>query len=190
GRHTRFSRDWSSDVCSSDLTLGEDALSDVRVIFRQAQDPAGGNHWGSRLVFAEDGKLFVTLGDRFDQRDRAQDLDSHFGKIVRIAPDGSVPEDNPFVGREGALPETWSIGHRNVQGAARHPQTGQLWTSEHGARGGDEINIPLPGRNYGCSVITHGVDYSGAKIGVGSGKEGMEQPVLHWTPSIAPSGLA
>ncbi len=171
-------------------SLGDDALADVRVIFRQAQDAPGGNHWGSRLVFAKDGRLFVTLGDRYDQRDRAQDLTSHFGKIVRIEPDGSIPPDNPFVGRQDALPEIWSIGHRNVQGAALHPQTGRLWTSEHGARGGDEINIPLPGRNYGWPVITHGVDYSGAKIGVGSAKEGMEQPVLHWTPSIAPSGLA
>src|SRR5690606_25172802 len=170
--------------------LGDGSLEDVKVVFRQAQDPPGGNHWGSRLVFARDGRLFVTLGDRFNHRDRAQDLDSHLGKIVRIEPDGSIPKDNPYAGRQGALPEIWSIGHRNVQGAALHPQTGRLWTSEHGARGGDEVNIPLPGRNYGWPVITHGVDYSGAKIGIGSEKEGMEQPVLDWTPSIAPSGLA
>jgi len=171
-------------------TLNDASLADVRVIFRQAQDPPGGNHWGSRLVFARDGNLFVTLGDRFEFRDRAQDLDSHFGKIVRIAADGSVPPDNPFVKRPGALPEIWSLGHRNLQGAALNPTTGELWTSEHGARGGDEINIPQAGRNYGWPVITHGVDYSGAKIGVGSEKEGLEQPVLQWTPSIAPSGLA
>ena len=171
-------------------TLGDAALADVRVIFRQAQDPPGGNHWGSRLVFARDGNLFVTLGDRFDFRERAQDLGSHFGKVVRIAADGSVPPDNPFVNRPGALPEIWSLGHRNLQGAALPPTPGALWTSEHGARGGDEINIPQAGRNYGWPVITHGVDYSGAKIGVGSEKEGLEQPVLHWTPSIAPSGLA
>ena len=130
------------------------------------------------------------MRDRFEFRERAQDLDSHFGKIVRIAPDGTVPTDNPFVNKPGALPEIWSIGHRNLQGAALHPATGRLWTSEHGARGGDEINIPQAGRNYGWPVITHGVDYSGAKIGVGSEKAGLEQPVLHWTPSIAPSGLA
>jgi glucose/arabinose dehydrogenase len=170
--------------------LDKDALGDVRIIFRQAQDPPGGNHWGSRLVFARDGNLFVTLGDRFNHRDRAQDLDNHFGKIVRIGPEGSIPADNPFARKAGALPEIWSFGHRNLQGAALNPATGQLWTSEHGAQGGDEINIPQAGGNYGWPVITHGVDYSGAKIGIGSEKEGMEQPVLHWTPSIAPSGLA
>jgi aldose sugar dehydrogenase len=170
--------------------LDKDALGDVRIIFRQAQDPPGGNHWGSRLVFARDGNLFVTLGDRFNHRDRAQELDNHFGKIVRIGPEGSIPADNPFVRKAGALPEIWSFGHRNLQGAALNPATGELWTSEHGAQGGDEINIPRAGGNYGWPVITHGVDYSGARIGVGSEKEGMEQPVLHWTPSIAPSGLA
>ena len=168
--------------------LEGEALSGVKVIFRQAQDPPGGNHWGSRLVFAQDGKLFVTLGDRFNHRDRAQDLTSHFGKIVRIAADGSVPADNPFVKTPNALPEIWSIGHRNLQGAVLDPRTGRLWTSEHGAQGGDEINIPEAGKNYGWPVITHGVDYSGATIGIGSEKAGMEQPVLHWTPSIAPSG--
>jgi glucose/arabinose dehydrogenase len=170
--------------------LTNDSLSDVKVIFRQAQDPPGGNHWGSRLVFAPDGKLFITLGDRYDQRDRAQDLTSHFGKTVRINPDGTVPQDNPFVKTPGALPEIWSIGHRNMQGAALNPATGRLWTTEHGAQGGDEINTPQAGLNYGWPVITHGVDYSGAPIGIGSEKPGMEQPVLHWTPSIAPSGLA
>ena len=170
--------------------LQAEELTEVKIIFRQAQDPPGGNHWGSRLVFAPDGKLFVTLGDRFDQRDRAQDLDSHFGKIVRIEADGAVPGDNPFVKTSGALPEIWSIGHRNLQGAALNPATGRLWTTEHGAQGGDEINTPAAGKNYGWPVITHGVDYSGARIGIGSEKAGMEQPVLHWTPSIAPSGLA
>ena len=167
-----------------------ESLSDVRIIFRQAHDPAGGNHWGSRLVFAPDGMLFITLGDRYQYRDRAQDLNSHFGKIVRIAPDGAVPGDNPFVKTAGALPEIWSIGHRNLQGAALNPATGRLWTSEHGAQGGDEVNTPAAGRNYGWPLITHGVDYSGAPIGSGSERAGLEQPVLHWTPSIAPSGLA
>ena len=170
--------------------LEGEALSEVKVIFRQAQDPPGGSHWGSRLVFARDGRLFITLGDRFNHRDRAQDLSSHFGKVVRIGPDGSIPADNPFVQSANALPEIWSIGHRNLQGAALDPATGRLWTTEHGAQGGDEINIPAAGRNYGWPVITHGVDYSGARIGIGSEKTGMEQPVLHWTPSIAPSGLA
>ncbi|MGE0798397.1 MAG: PQQ-dependent sugar dehydrogenase [Lautropia sp.] len=166
------------------------ALADVRVIFRQAQGGSGGNHWGSRLVFARDGTLFVTLGDRYEFRDRAQDLTSHYGKVVRINPDGSVPRDNPYVGRAGALPEIWSIGHRNLQGAALHPVTGQLWTHEHGAQGGDEINRPEAGKNYGWPVITHGVDYSGAPIGIGTAAPGLEQPLLHWTPSIAPSGMA
>lgn len=170
--------------------LDEETLRDVTVIFRQAQDPGGGNHWGSRLVFAPDGTLFVTLGDRFNYRDQAQQLGSHLGKIVRVRPDGTVPADNPFVGVADAQPEIWSFGHRNVQGAALHPATGRLWTSEHGARGGDEINIPAAGRNYGWPVITHGVDYSGAPIGIGSASSGMEQPVWQWTPSIAPSGLA
>jgi glucose/arabinose dehydrogenase len=170
--------------------LRGDSLENVRVIFRQAQGGSGGNHWGSRLVFARDGNLFVTLGDRGEFRQRAQDLTSHFGKLVRIAPDGSVPRDNPFVGRTDALPEIWSIGHRNMQGAALHPVTGQLWTHEHGAQGGDEINRPEAGKNYGWPVITHGVDYSGAPIGIGTSAPGMEQPLWHWTPSIAPSGMA
>ena len=170
--------------------LDEETLRDVTVIFRQAQDPTGGNHWGSRLVFAPDGSLFVTLGDRFNYRDQAQQLGSHLGKIVRVRPDGTVPADNPFVGVADAQPEIWSFGHRNVQGATLNPATGRLWTSEHGARGGDEINIPAAGRNYGWPVITHGVDYSGAPIGIGSAGPGMEQPVWQWTPSIAPSGLA
>jgi aldose sugar dehydrogenase len=170
--------------------LGEDGLEGVAVIFRQMPKVGGANHWGSRLVFARDGTLFVTLGDRFSYRERAQDLGAHLGKIVHINPDGSVPKDNPFVGRAGALPEIWSLGHRNVQGAALHPATGALWEVEHGARGGDEINIPEAGKNYGWPVITYGVDYSGAKIGEGTAKPGMEQPIYYWDPSIAPSGMA
>ena len=164
-------------------------LEDVRVIFRQEPAASGGLHFGSRLAFAKDGTLFVTLGERF-QRDYAQDLSRHWGKVIRINPDGSVPRDNPFVGREGALPEIWSYGHRNPQAAAIHPVTGKLWIVEHGARGGDEINIPEAGKNYGWPVITYGIDYSGAKIGVGTKKEGMEQPIYYWDPSIAPSGMA
>jgi glucose/arabinose dehydrogenase len=148
-----------------------------------------GNHFGSRLVFARDGTLFVTQGDRFSYREQAQDLSSGLGKIVRIHADGSIPRDNPFVGRTGARPEIWSFGHRNVQAAALDPRTGQLWTVEHGARGGDELNHPEAGKNYGWPVITYGVDYSGAKIGEGTAKPGMEQPVYYWDPVIAPSGM-
>lgn len=164
-------------------------LEDVKVIFRQVPATSGGLHFGSRIVVARDGNLFVTLGERY-QRDRAQDLDKHYGKVVRITPDGAVPPDNPFVGRSGVLPEIWSYGHRNPQSAALHPATGVLWTVEHGARGGDEINIPRAGLNYGWPVITYGIDYSGARIGVGTTKAGMEPPVYYWDPSIAPSGMA
>ncbi|KZE27409.1 PQQ-dependent sugar dehydrogenase [Chelatococcus daeguensis] len=166
------------------------ALADVTVIFRQEPAHTGANHYGSRLAFAPDGTLFVTLGDRYDLRDSAQDLSTHLGKVVRIRTDGSVPDDNPFIGRQDARPEIWSYGHRNPQSAAINPDTGELWTIEHGARGGDEINITRKGLNYGWPVITYGVDYSGAKIGEGTAKEGMEQPLYYWDPSIAPSGMA
>jgi len=169
--------------------LGERGLEGTQVIWRQQPKVEGPNHWGSRLVFRRDGTLFVTLGDRFAYRERAQDLSTTIGKIVRSNADGSVPRDNPFVGRPGVRPEIWSYGHRNVQAAALHPQTGQLWTAEHGARGGDELNHPEAGKNYGWPVITYGVDYSGARIGEGTAKPGMEQPVYYWDPVIAPSGM-
>jgi glucose/arabinose dehydrogenase len=169
--------------------LGDGSLQDVQVIYQQQPKVQGPNHFGSRLIFARDGTLFITQGDRFTHRDGAQDLSVGFGKIVRINPDGSVPSDNPFVGRAGARPEIWSYGHRNVQAAALHPVTGQLWTVEHGARGGDELNHPEAGKNYGWPVITYGVDYSGAKIGEGTAKPGLEQPVYFWDPVIAPSGM-
>ena len=169
--------------------LGEDRLEDVQVIYRQQPKVRGANHFGSRLVFRRDGTLFVTQGDRFDYRNAAQDLASGLGKIVRLLPDGAVPRDNPFVGRTGVRPEIWSYGHRNIQSAALHPQTGELWTVEHGARGGDELNRPEAGKNYGWPVITYGVDYSGATIGEGTAKSGMEQPVYYWDPVIAPSGM-
>lgn len=166
-------------------------LADVQVVFRQVPKFASNAHFGSRLVFARDGRLFVTLGDRFTRRDDAQTLDNHHGKVVRIEPDGRVPADNPFAGRAGARPEIWSYGHRNVQGAALHPQTGELWTHEHGPQGGDELNLTEAGRNYGWPVITYGGEYgSGAKIGEGTAKPGMEQPAVHWAPSIATSGMA
>jgi len=170
--------------------LAGNALENVEVIWRQTPKVSGSNHWGSRLVFATDGTLFVTTGDRFSYRDRAQDLSGTLGKVVRINADGSIPADNPFAKRDGVRPEIWSYGHRNVQGAALNPATSQLWTIEHGARGGDELNRPQPGRNYGWPVITYGVDYSGAKIGEGTAKAGMEQPVYYWDPVIAPSGAA
>ena len=170
--------------------LGDGRLEDVRVIYRQQPKVRGANHFGSRLVFARDGTLFVTQGERFDYAEQAQDLSSDLGKLVRINPDGSVPRDNPFVGRPGARPEIWSYGHRNVQSAALHPETGQLWVVEHGARGGDELNRVEAGKNYGWPVIGYGVHYSWRKIGEGTAKPGMEQPVYYWDPVIAPSGMA
>jgi glucose/arabinose dehydrogenase len=167
--------------------LGERGLDDTRVIWRQEPKVSGNNHWGSRLVWRPDGTLFVTLGDRYNSMERAQDLSATIGKIVRINADGSVPRDNPFVDRGDARPEIWSLGHRNIQ-AATLDASGQLWTVEHGARGGDELNRPQAGHNYGWPVITYGVDYSGARIGVGTAAPGMEQPVYYWDPVIAPSG--
>ncbi|MCP4327992.1 MAG: PQQ-dependent sugar dehydrogenase [Alphaproteobacteria bacterium] len=163
-------------------------ISDVEVIFRQAPKTNTGIHFGSRLVFDRAGKLFITIGER-GERDRAQDFTINRGQVIRINRDGSIPEDNPFVGREGYRPEVWSYGHRNPQGAALHPDTGEFWEVEHGAQGGDEINIPEAGRNYGWPVISYGRHYSGQKIGVGTHKDGMEQPVHYWDPSIAPSGM-
>lgn len=164
-------------------------LDSVEVIFRHRPTIDGKHHFGSRLIFARDGNLFVTLGDRNSERDGAQDLGSHLGKVVRIRPDGSVPDTNPFVNTPGALPEIWSYGHRNVQGAAVHPATGELWTNEHGPKGGDEFNRTLAGRNYGWPVITFGKEYSGKVISEETEKPGMEQPAHYWVPSIATSGL-
>jgi glucose/arabinose dehydrogenase len=169
--------------------LAERGLENTQVIWRQQPKVSGPNHWGSRIVFRPDGTLFVTLGERFNYSERAQDLAATLGKIVRINPDGSAPRDNPFVNRAGARPEIWSYGHRNVQAAALHPETGQLWTVEHGARGGDELNHPEAGKNYGWPVISYGVHYSYFKIGEGTAKQGMEQPVYYWDPVIAPSGM-
>jgi aldose sugar dehydrogenase len=168
--------------------LGEGQLENVQVIYRQQPKVEGNGHFGSRLVFAEDGMLFITQGDRQGYREQAQDLASGLGKLIRIHTDGSIPKDNPFVGKSGARPEIYSYGHRSMQAAALHPETGRLWTVEHGARGGDELNHPEAGKNYGWPVITYGIDYSGAKIGEGTVKQGMEQPVYYWDPVIAPSG--
>ncbi|MEM9783610.1 MAG: PQQ-dependent sugar dehydrogenase [Pseudomonadota bacterium] len=167
-------------------------LTDLQVIFRQSPAVSGGRHFGSRIVEREDGTLFVTTGDR-GARPMAQDPDNHVGKVVRIARDGSVPADNPFASGltpagETVLPEIWSIGHRNIQGAALD-QDGRLWTLSHGARGGDEVNLAEPGLNYGWPVISYGVHYSGGTIGEGTSKTGLEQPKFYWDPSIAPSGM-
>ncbi len=179
-----------TSVGSAKLTLSDSggALSDVKVIFRQEPASAGGLHFGSRIAIARDGNLFVTMGERF-QRDRSQDLTTHYGKVIRITPDGAVPSDNPKWPAE-AKPQTWSYGHRNVQAGAIDPASGKLWTVEHGARGGDELNQPQAGKNYGWPIITYGIDYSGMKIGAGTAREGLEQPVYYWDPSIAPSGMA
>jgi glucose/arabinose dehydrogenase len=165
-------------------------LEEVHVIYRQQPQVKGALHFGSRLVFLRDGTLAVTQGDRFEYRPQVQDLSSGIGKIVRINRDGSIPHNNPFSNRPGARPEIWSYGHRNVQAAALHPETGQLWTVEHGARGGDELNHPEAGKNYGWPVITYGIDYDGSSIGEGTARTGMEQPVYYWDPVIAPSGMA
>lgn len=171
--------------------VGE-ALQNVQVIFRQQPKVASRHHFGSRLVFARDGRLFVTLGDRFSRKDDAPNPDTHLGKIVRLEDDGRVPADNPFVATPGARPELWSLGHRNVQGASLHPATGALWATEHGPQGGDELNLVTGGRNYGWPLVTYGRNYvSGTRIGEEGPKPGFEAPLRHWVPtSIAPSGLA
>ncbi|UAL12318.1 PQQ-dependent sugar dehydrogenase [Caulobacter segnis] len=175
------------------LVLGPNPkLENVQVIWRQAPKMDSALHFGGRLVFAPDGKLFITTGERsiLEGRVQAQKLDATLGKVVRINPDGSIPSDNPFVGQAGAKPEIWSYGHRNLQAAALDP-TGKLWTVEHGAKGGDELNHPEPGKNYGWATITYGEEYSGKPIGDGiTQKDGLEQPVYYWDPVIAPSGMA
>jgi glucose/arabinose dehydrogenase len=172
--------------------LSEDAtrLDDLRVIFRQRPKMPSILHFGCRIVESADRRhLFLAMGERSSYQEQAQRLDSHLGKIVRIGKDGAVPPDNPFVGRAGALPEIWSYGHRNAQGAALAPD-GTLWMHEHGPQGGDEINLPKPGRNYGWPVVTFGENYGGGRIGEGTAKAGMEPPLHYWVPSIAPSGMA
>jgi glucose/arabinose dehydrogenase len=171
--------------------LQDNRLADVQVIFRQQPKVSSTLHCGSRLVFGRDGRLFVALGDRFSRKDDAQKLDNHLGKVVRIEADGKVPADNPFVATPGAKPEIWSLGHRNIQGAALHPQTGELWATEHGPQGGDELNRVQAGRNYGWPLLTFGRNYGiGTRIGEEGPKPGFEQPLKVWMPvSVAPSGM-
>jgi aldose sugar dehydrogenase len=177
----------ATTVARARLNVAGTALESPTPIFRQQPAYNGGHHFGSRIVFDRQGHLFVTLGDRYDLKDQAQNPANHIGKVVRIRKDGGAAPGNPTI--SGWAPEVWSIGHRNVQGATLHPVTGQLWTAEHGARGGDEVNTPEAGKNYGWPVITYGRDYSGARIGEGTAKAGMEQPLFWWDPSMAPSGM-
>ncbi len=166
----------------------DETLNDVEEIFVADAWGGGGRHFAGRIVFDREGYLYLSVGDR-GQQDPAQDTTNHIGTTLRLHDDGSVPEDNPFVGDSDALDEIYTYGNRNAQGMTLHPETGEVWQNEHGPRGGDEINLIEAGLNYGWPVITHGVAYSGEPMGVGSEKEGMEQPLLDWTPSIAPSGM-
>ncbi len=177
----------STAVAVGQLSKDGRSLRNVRTIFTASPASKSTRHFGSRLIESRDGSLFVTLGERGD-REAAQDQSGHTGSIIRINRDGSVPSDNPFVGQDGVRSEIWSYGHRNPQGAALDAQ-GNLWVSEHGAKGGDEINRIQKGANYGWPVISYGRHYSGAKIGVGTAKVGMEQPDFYWDPSIAPAGM-
>jgi len=181
-----------TSVARGRLSVDGARLEDVRVIFQQTPAWRSPLHFGSQLVFDRAGRLYVALGERSLPASRvlSQDISTHLGKVVRINTDGSAPSDNPFVGQADALPEIWSYGHRNIQGAELHPETGALWVVEHGPQGGDEINVPRAGRNYGWPVITYGEDYSGAPIGEGiSAREGMEQPLYYWDPVIAPGDM-
>ena len=167
-----------------------DRIENTQVIFRMRPKLRTGYHFGSRIVFDREGYLFITLGDR-GEMERAQNPGDHNGSVIRLHDDGRVPKDNPFVGKPGWLPEKFTLGNRNMQGAALHPQTGMLWTHEHGPQGGDEINVIRAGINYGWPVITYGANYgTGTRIGEGTAKDGMAQPLHRWVPSIAPSGMA
>jgi glucose/arabinose dehydrogenase len=170
--------------------LQDHRMTEVQVLFSMQPKTRSNHHFGGRIVFDQAGLLYLTLGDRGD-KDRAQKLSDHAGSVIRLHDDGRVPANNPFVNRAGALTEKWTLGNRNMQGAALHPQTGELWTHEHGPQGGDEVNVMRSGFNYGWPVITYGVNYGlGTKIGEGQAKAGLEQPLHVWVPSIAPSGMA
>ena len=180
----------STALARARLAPDDSRLEDVKVIFSQKPKVASNHHFGCRIVEARDGTLFLTLGERFQRMQDAQKLDNHHGKVVHITKEGAPAPGNPFAGRADALPEIWSYGHRNPQGATLAPD-GSLWVHEHGPQGGDEINLPQARRNYGWPVITYGENYGGGKIGEGiTAREGMEQPLHYWVPSIAPSGMA
>lgn len=180
----------NTEVARARLNLQQNRLTDLEIIFKADPKVEGGNHWGSRLAFADDGSLYITLGERFGYEDQAQNPENHLGTVVRIMPDGSVPPDNPFADHPENKPEIFSYGHRNVQGIDIHPETRQVWTHEHGPKGGDEINILKAGANYGWPAATFGINYWGTEISEYTSRPGMQDPVLHWTPSIAPSGMA
>ncbi len=185
---SRFSGGLGTTVARARLSGSR--LVDVQEIWRQNRASAGGRHFGSRLAFDRAGMLLITIGDR-GQQDRSQDPNDHAGTLVRIAPDGSVPADNPFVRSGDGAADVWSYGHRNAQGIAINPDSGEIWLHEHGPQGGDELNIARAGDNHGWPVITHGANYgTGTRIGIGTSAPGMEEPLIHWTPSIAPSGMA
>ncbi len=180
----------STALARARLSSDSSRLEDVKVIFSQKPKASGGLHFGCRIVEAADGTLFLTVGERYHRMNEAQKLDNHLGKVLRLTKDGAPAPGNPFIGQAGAMSEIWSYGHRNPQGATLAPD-GRFWMHEHGPQGGDEINIPLAGRNYGWPVITHGEQYGGGPIGDGiTAKAGMEQPLHYWVPSIAPSGMA
>lgn len=170
--------------------LNGEKLENAEVVFAVAPKTAGGNHFGSRLLFAPDGNLLITLGDRYSYRDQAQNLSNHLGKIVRIRDDGAIPDDNPFKDQANARPEIFSYGHRNSQGIALRPGTSEIWANEHGPRGGDELNLLKRGANYGWPRITYGINYDGSVVSEKKEAPGMEQPAVFWAPSIAPSGMA
>lgn len=179
----------STALARARLAADRSQLEEVRVIFSQKPKVASSLHFGCRIVEARDGTLFLTLGERYQRMQDAQTLDNHHGKVVRVNKDGTVPAGNPFAGRGGALAEIWSYGHRNPQGAAL-ASDGTLWINEHGPQGGDEINLPQAGRNYGWPVVSFGENYGGGKIGEGAtSARGMEPPLHYWSPSIAPSGM-
>ncbi|WP_339648189.1 PQQ-dependent sugar dehydrogenase [Halopseudomonas pelagia] len=180
----------ANHTCLASATLDGQALTEVEEIFRVTPAKAGSAHYGGRIAFLPDNTLLLSLGDGFNYREESQKTSSHIGSIVRLNRDGSVPEDNPYVGQDGALPELYSIGHRNVQGLIYDAQGQRVLAHEHGPRGGDEINLVEPGKNYGWPKITFGVDYSGAVISPHTELPGLEQPLLHWTPSIAPAGFS
>ncbi len=179
---------YGTAIVSARLSDDGRRLEDVKEIFRMKKLSDKGQHFGSRISVAQDGTLFFSIGDR-GERNRAQDMQDHAGAVLRINADGSIPADNPYADGKNGLPELWSKGHRNIQGMAIDPADQRLVTVEHGARGGDEVNYPEAGKNYGWPVITYGKDYSGVEIGEGTSKAGYEQPAFYWDPSIAPGGM-